>query len=139
MAEMKTRETGASVEAFVAGVTPERRKCDSLTLLNLMRRVTGLEPKMWGARIVGFGRYHYVYESGREGDYLIIGFSPGKAALSVYVMPGFSGFQALMARLGKHKIGKSCLYINKLDDVDLAVLEELLGDAFAHMKRKYGV
>ena len=137
-AENKTRETDASVEAFLAGVAPERRKRDSLALLDLFRRVTGLEPKMWGESIVGFGRYHYVYDSGREGDFLITGFSPRKAALSIYVMPGFSSYEDLMARLGKHRTGRSCLTINKLDDIDLAVLEDLIGQAFRYMKKKYG-
>jgi hypothetical protein len=106
---LKTRETDAGVEEFLAGVTPVRRRLDSQILLPMMRRITGLEGKMWGNRMVGFGRYHYVYDSGREGDLFLTGFAPGKAALSIYIMPGFSEFQSLLERLGKHKSGRSCL------------------------------
>jgi Domain of unknown function (DU1801) len=135
---LKTRETDASVEEFLAGVTPERRRLDSQILLPTMRRITGLEAKMWGDRMVGFGRYHYVYDSGREGDLFLTGFAPGKAALTIYIMPGFAEFRSLLERLGKHKTGRSCLYINKLDDIDLAVLEDLVRQGLDIMKRKYG-
>lgn len=94
---------------------------------------------MWGPSIVGFGEYHYKYESGREGDFLITGFSPRKSALTIYIMPGFARYEALMAKLGKHRTGKSCLYINRLDDVDLSVLEELVTRSVEYMTEKYGV
>lgn len=94
---------------------------------------------MWGPSIVGFGEYHYKYESGREGDFLITGFSPRKSALTIYIMPGFTRYEALMEKLGKHRTGKSCLYINRLDDVDLSVLEELVTRSVEYMTEKYGV
>ena len=94
---------------------------------------------MWGTSIVGFGEYHYKYESGREGDFLITGFSPRKSAFTIYIMPGFARYEALMDKLGKHRTGKSCLYINRLDDVDLSVLEELVTRSVEYMTEKYGV
>jgi len=139
MAELKTKETGASVDEFLAGVENERRRRDALVVKEIMERVTGWEPKMWGPSIVGFGRYHYKYDSGREGDFLVTGFSPRKQALTVYIMPGFSKYGSLMKRLGKHKTGRSCLYINKLEDVDLGVLEELISGGVDYMREKYGV
>ena len=102
-----------------------------------MRRVTGEPAKMWGPSIIGFGQYHYRYDSGHEGDMCLIGFSPRKANLVLYVLPGFEGQADMLARLGKHKHGKGCLYINKLADVDLAVLEELAAASFKHMKAKH--
>ena len=102
-----------------------------------MKRVTDERPKMWGTSIVGYGSYHYVYASGREGDFLVAGFSPRKQALTLYIMSGFSGHQALMKKLGKHKTGKSCLYIKKLDDVDLEVLEELISRSVSFVQKKY--
>ena len=138
MVKLKTHETDASVEEFLAGVTPERRRLDCQVLLPMMRRVTGLAAKMWGRRMVGFGRYHYLYDSGREGDLFRTGFAPGKAALSIYIMPGFSEYQSIMQRLGKHRTGRSCLYINKLDDIDLAVLEDLIRHGMDTMKQKHG-
>jgi len=139
MADMKTKETDASVDAFLDAVQPERRKRDGHALRDLMQRVTGFEPKMWGPSMIGFGRYHYKYESGREGDLFLTGFSPRKSALSVYIMPGFSEYSALMDKLGKHKTGKSCIYINKLDDVDLNTLEELVRHSVDNMRRRYDV
>ena len=136
MAENKTRKTGADVEGFLAGVDNARRKADSLTLLAMMKRITGLEPEMWGPSIVGFGSYHYHYDSGREGDMPMTGFSPRKQSLTVYVMPGFAGSEDLLARLGKHRTSVSCLYINKLADVDQEVLAELIGRSFAHMRQR---
>ena len=136
MAENKTRKTGADVEGFLAGVDNARRKADSLTLLAMMKRITGLEPEMWGPSIVGFGSYHYRYDSGREGDMPMTGFSPRKQSLTVYVMPGFAGSEDLLERLGKHRTSVSCLYINKLADVDQEVLAELIGRSFAHMRQR---
>lgn len=126
MAENKTQPTGESVAAFLDTVEPERRRADALVLDALFRRVTGWQPRLWGPSIVGYGEYHYIYASGREGDYLATGFSPRKANLVVYIMPGYSDFGRLLDRLGKHKLGKSCLYINKLADIDETVLEELI-------------
>ena len=139
MAELKTRENNASVTAFLDGVAHEKRRRDSRAVHKIMRRVTGKRAKMWGDSIVGFGRYHYKYDSGHEGDFFLTGFSPRKRALTVYIMPGFSDYGDLMARLGKYKTGRSCLYINKLEDVDLAVLEELIARSVDYMRRKYGV
>jgi hypothetical protein len=135
--ENKTKPTDDDVEAFLAGVEPPRRREDSLAVLELMKRVTGWEPRMWGPSIVGFGQYHYRYDSGREGDSLRVGFSPRKASLVLYIMPGFGRYEDLMSRLGKHKTGKSCLYVNKLADVDLAVLEQLVVASLEHMAAKY--
>ncbi|MCT8161088.1 DUF1801 domain-containing protein [Pseudoruegeria sp. SHC-113] len=126
MAENKTQATEASVEAFLAQVAPERRADDARQLAALFAEVTGFEPRMWGPSIIGYGRYHYRYESGREGDFLATGFSPRKSALSLYIMPGYQDYSDLLSRLGKHKTGKSCLYINRLSDVDLGVLRELI-------------
>jgi hypothetical protein len=126
MAENKTQPTGASVEEFIGSIPVDRRREDARTVLALMREVTGEEPRMWGPSIVGFGDYHYQYESGREGDWFLAGFSPRKANLVLYIMSGFPRHAALMEKLGKHRTGKSCLYINKLDDVDLDVLRELV-------------
>jgi len=107
MATLKTQPTDASVDEFLNAVTHERRRRDSLVVLDMMRRITRLEPTMWGASIVGFGAYHYKYDSGREGDWFITGFSPRKQALTVYIMPGFGAYNDLMGKLGKHKTGSS--------------------------------
>ena len=138
MAEPKTQENDASVQDFLNGIAHKRRREDGLVVHEIMQRVTGTKPRMWGASIVGYGRYHYKYESGREGAWFLTGFSPRKQALTVYIMPGFREYEDLMAALGKHKTGKSCLYINRLDDIDLAVLEQLIRLSVARMKRKYG-
>ena len=139
MAELKTKETDASVDEFLAGVENDRRRNDALVVKEMMERITGWEPKMWGPSIVGFGRYQYKYESGHEGEFMVTGFSPRKQALTLYIMSGFSKRDALMQKLGKHKTGRSCLYINKLDDVDLGVLEELIQCDVEFMREKYGV
>lgn len=122
----KTTATDASVAAFLAAVEPEKKRRDAETLDVLFRRVTGYRPRMWGPTIVGYGQYHYRYATGREGDFLATGFSPRKANLSIYIMPGYADFGDLLARLGKHKTGKSCLYVNRLADIDVQVLEELI-------------
>jgi len=138
-AQNKTKPTDISPEEFVAAVEPERRRQDGEELLKFFGRVTGLKPKMWGPSLIGYGRYHYKYESGREGDMLITGFSPRKAKLVMYIMPGYreDAMQEKLSRLGKHKLGKSCLYINKLADVDLSVLEEIVLDGIAYMHENY--
>lgn len=138
-ADNKTKSTAASVEAFLGSVEHDTRRADGFALLEMFNRITGLKPKMWGPSIIGYGRYHYKYESGREGDFLITGFSPRKSALSIYIMPGYRDMSEKLARLGKHKIGKSCLYINKLADIDPAVLEEIVLDGIAYMKTNYEV
>ena len=135
----KTTQSNAGVEAFLASVEHDTRRADGFALFELFNRVTGLKPKMWGPSIVGYGRYHYKYESGREGDFLISGFSPRKSALSIYIMPGYRDMSEKLDRLGKHRIGKSCLYINKLADIDLDVLEEIVLDGIAYMKTRYDV
>ena len=114
----KTVPTDKSVDAFLDSVENPRRRADAWRVLDLMREVTGEPPKMWGASIVGFGSYHYRYASGREGDWLVVGLAPRKQNLVIYIMPGFARYGALLARLGKFRTGKSCLYVNKLDDVD---------------------
>ena len=137
MAEPKTKPTGVSVDAFIDGVEHARRRAEARAVCAMMQRVTGEAAEMWGPSIVGFGRYQYKYESGREGEWMLTGFAPRKAAMTVYIMPGFSRYDDLMARLGKHRTGKSCLYINKLDDVDLAVLEELVRLSVDYMRATY--
>lgn len=126
MSANKTQPTDADVAAYLAGVLPASKAADAVRLDRLFRQVTGFQPVMWGEAIVGYGRYHYRYKSGREGDFLATGFAPRKAALSIYIMPGYADFGGILARLGKHKIGKSCLYVNKLADIDLDVLGELI-------------
>lgn len=133
MAENKTRPTEVDVTAFLTAVEPARRREDGLRLLEIFRRVTGYEPRMWGPSIIGFGRYEYRYDSGRTGDFLATGFSPQKARLVVYIMPGYGDFSETLSRLGKHKLGKSCLYINKLADIDEDVLEELIRAGLARL------
>lgn len=137
MAENKTQPTGADVDAYLASVEPARRREDSMTLLDLMKRVTGYEPVLWGGSMVGFGRYHYKYASGREGDYFLTGFAPRKAAMSVYIMPGFKRYAAELKRLGKHRHSVSCLYLTRLEAVDLDVLEEIVADSVRRMKEMY--
>ena len=126
MAENKTKPTRVSVSAFIAALTDETRRADAKALVKLMQGATGEKPKMWGPSIIGFGSYHYTYESGREGDMPLAGFSPRKAATVVYGMTGFNDSEALRDRLGKHTTGGGCLYIRKLADVDQKVLEALV-------------
>ncbi|WP_298850472.1 DUF1801 domain-containing protein [uncultured Ruegeria sp.] len=124
--ENKTVPTDQAVADFLATIKPARRAEDAQALDNLFRTVTGYAPVMWGPSIIGYGRYHYRYKSGREGDFLATGFSPRKSALVIYIMPGYADFGDITSRLGKHKLGKSCLYVNKLADVDTGVLSELI-------------
>jgi len=128
MAENKTQPTGESVETFINRIPDEQKRQDSLTVLNLMQTITGIAPRMWGDSIVGFGSYHYTYASGRQGDWFVIGFSPRKQNLTLYLSCGLKPPQAtaLLKNLGKHKIGVGCIYINKLQDVNLDVLKELM-------------
>ncbi len=136
-ASMKTSQNDSSVDAFIASVENERRRADAENLLTLFGRVTKLQPKMWGPSIIGYGRYEYRYDSGREGESLMTGFSPRKASMSIYIMPGYQDLSSMLARLGKHKTGKSCLYVNKLDDVDEAVLEEIIHFGLTYMRSNY--
>ena len=126
MAENKMRPTDASVEEFLNNVPNERRRKDSFQVLEMMREVSGEEPQMWGDSIVGFGQEHYKYASGREGDMPRVGFSPRKQNLTLYLSFDYAGFDELMARLGKARTSVACLYINKLADVDLDVLREMI-------------
>jgi hypothetical protein len=123
---LKTKQNDQSVEVFLNGIEGEKKRQDSFVILDLMKQVTGKEPKMWGDSIVGFGNYHYKYATGREGDMPLVGFSPRKQNLTLYIMSGFDEYNELLRKLGKYKTGKSCLYINKLEDVDLQTLRELV-------------
>lgn len=125
-AQNKTQATDADVTDFLEAVEHPTRRADGLALDQVFRKVTGFTPRMWGPSLVGYGSYHYVYDSGREGDFLATGFAPRKANLSIHIMPGYQDYSEILSRLGKHKIGKSCLYVNKLADIDVNVLEELI-------------
>ena len=133
MAELKTKPNEQSVTDFLQAVPDERKREDSFAIMELMKEVTGLEPKMWGDTMIGFGTYHYKYASGREGDWFVTGFSPRKQNLTLYIMSGFDEYDELMKKLGKYKTGKACLYINKLEDVDLSVMKELIQKSVTHM------
>lgn len=137
MAQNKTQATGESVSTFLESIQPEQKRDDARVIDALMRRVSGEEPVMWGPSIIGYGRYHYKYDSGREGDMARISFSPRKDALTLYIVDSFPRHQALMGRLGKFKTGKSCLYLKRLADIDMTVLEELMRDSLAYMAEKY--
>jgi hypothetical protein len=132
VAELKTRVTRASVEKFLDGIKDERKRQDCYQLLKIMKKATKAQPKMWGTSIIGFGDHHYVYESGREGDWFIAGFSPRAQNLTLYMMGGFES--ETLKKLGKYKTGKGCLYINKLEDVDTKVLDELIAKSVKRSK-----
>jgi len=133
MAQLKTTRNDASVELFLEGVPHEKKRRDSFEILEMMRDATGLQAAMWGDSIVGFGSYHYKYASGHEGEWPLVGFSPRKQNLTLYIMPGFDHYEDLLQDLGKFKTGKSCLYINRLEDVDRETLEELVRQSVQHM------
>lgn len=137
MAENKTKATKASVTEFINSIDDKEKRADVRKVAAMMRRATGKRAKMWGSSIVGYGNYHYKYESGREGDFMLTGFSPRKQALTVYIIPGFSHFEKLMAKLGKYKTGRSCLYIKRLSDVDEKILERLIDSSVKHMHKTY--
>lgn len=137
MYEAKTKPTQVSVSTYLSGIEDEARRKDCKTLAALMKRVTGFTPKMWGASIVGFGSYHYKYESGHEGDSCLAGFSSRKTDISIYVVSGFEGRDDLLAKLGKYKTAKVCLYVKRLADIDAAILEKLVKDSVAEMKKRY--
>ena len=134
MAENKTKPTDRKVEEFLASVEDETKRQDCFTLIQVMQEVTGEPPVMWGDTMVGFGSYHYKYASGREGDAMLVGFSPRKQNLTVYILAGFEEYEPLLQKLGKHKLGKSCLYLNKLKDIDMAVLREMVQHSVRHMR-----
>ena len=131
MAENKTKPTDVDVDAFIDAIANDRRRQEARTVLALMREITGKEPVMWGPSMIGFGGLHYRYDSGREGDMFAAGFSPRKPALTVY-LDEFDGREELLERLGPHSTGKSCLYIKRLDVVDLAILRELITSSYEH-------
>ena len=137
MKDNKTKPTRASVESYLKAIDDDERRRDCRTLLTLMSRITGEKPRMWGPSIVGFGTYHYRYDSGREGESCVTGFSSRKGALSIYLTASGPGQDQLLAKLGKHKMGKACLYVRRLTDVDMAVLEALVRDAIAEVRRRY--
>ncbi len=134
--ELKTKVNDASVSDFLNKVEPEQKRLDAFEILDIMKEVTGHEPKMWGGSIIGFGQYHYKYASGQEGDFLATGFSPRKAKHSLYIMGGIENYPELMSKLGKFKNGKSCLYINKLADIDKETLRELIKTSYDYITNK---
>ena len=133
----KTTQNNASVTDFLNKIEGQQMREDAFKVLELMTEISGEQPKMWGTSIVGFGTYHYKYESGREGDFMRVGFSPRKTSLTLYIMPGFERYPEIMENLGKHKIGKSCLYIKKLTDVNEEVLKDLITSSLQYMDKKY--
>lgn len=133
----KTQPTRQDAAAFIEAIADPDKRADARVVDRIMREATGCEPRMWGSSIVGYGSYRYRYESGREGDWMITGFSPRKAALTLYIMPGFARFDALMGKLGRYTTGKSCLYVKRLEHVDLDVLRELVMASVADMRERY--
>jgi len=137
MADNKTQPTDADPEEFLNRIQDETKRRDCFRILNLMKQITRKKPVMWGPSIIGFGQYHYRYASGREGDFFVTGFSPRRHNLTIYIMPGFARYPALMKKLGKYKTGSSCLYVRTLEDVDMATLKELITQSVAHMAKAY--
>jgi Domain of unknown function (DU1801) len=137
MAENKTKATDASVTSYIASIEDAARRKDCEALVKLMTKATNQKPKMWGSNIVGFGSYHYKYDSGREGDSCVTGFSSRKGDISIYLTAEFAGRDELLANLGRHKVGKACLYIRRLSDVDLDIVEQLIVASFADRKSRY--
>lgn len=134
----KTIENEGSVSEFLSSVADNKRREDAMMVHEMMVKITDEEPKMWGTSIVGFGKYHYKYDSGREGEFMKVGYSPRILNLTIYIMTGFDRYDALMSQLGKHKTGKSCLYIKKMEDINQDVLSELISLSYAYMTEKYG-
>ena len=137
MSDLKTGKNDSNVIDFINGIEDEQKRRDCHEVMQIMKEVTGKEPEMWGNSIVGFGSYHYKYESGREGDWFLTGFSPRKQNLSLYIMAGFSQYESLLADLGKHKTGKSCLYIKRLQDVNLDILRKMIDSSVLMIEKKY--
>jgi Domain of unknown function (DU1801) len=138
MAEAKTKPTAQSVDDFLGTIVDEKTREDCHVLVRLMKKVTGKAPVMWGPAIIGFDSYHYKYESGREGDICLVGFSPRKQNLTLYVLAGFPGQEDLLKKIGKHKAGGGCLYIKRLKDTDMSVLESLIRQAVDHKRKEHG-
>lgn len=136
MADIKTKQTDASVAAFVKKVPDAQKRADCAAVIELMRAATKTEPKMWGSSIIGFGSYHYKYDSGREGDMPLIGLSPRKQNLVLYIVPGFAEYRKELKKLGSHSTGKSCLYIKRLADIDVPTLKTIVTKSIAKMKKK---
>jgi hypothetical protein len=136
MAELKTKLNDASVDKFLQTIKDEQRRKDCFTVLELMKKITKAEPKMWGTSIVGFGTYQYKYASGREGDWFLTGFSPRKQNLTLYIISGFKRYEGLMKKVGKFKTGSSCLYINDLKDVNVKALEDLIRQSVDYISNK---
>lgn len=136
MYELKTKLNDSNVEKFLNSVEDKTKRELAFKILDLMKNVTKEDPKMWGSSIIGFGSYHYKYKSGQEGDWMLVGFSPRKQAISLYLMSGFSKYDDLLNKLGKYKTGKSCLYIKKEEDIDFKVLKELVTHSVKYMKSK---
>jgi hypothetical protein len=136
MAELKTKPSRASVKTFIDSIEDEQKRKDCRVLSRIMKSVTGASPKMWGDSVVGFGDYHYKYASGREADWMLVGFSPRKQTLTVYIMTGFKGYDGLLKKLGKHKVSKSCLYVKKLEDVDETVLTDIIKKSVKTLSEK---
>jgi hypothetical protein len=139
MAELKTKETKLSVTRFLNSISDDQRREDCFALLKLMQQVTKAGPKMWGSSIVGFGTYHYKYASGHEGDMCLVGFSPRKQALTMYVMPGSEQHAELLKNLGKYKGGKACIYVDRLDDVHLPTLKKLIRQSIDHLTKAHNL
>lgn len=139
MPENKTKPTNESVGEFLVGVENDQKRSDTQAIVDMMHEVTGYPPKMWGASIIGFGSYSYKYRSGHSGEWSIVGVSPRKRNITVYIMPGFGQMADLLGKLGKHKTAKSCLYINKLADLDVQVLREIIVRSVDYMKEHYEV
>lgn len=137
MAELKTKPNNASVEAFLNAVPDERKRRDSFTILAMMQEITAAEPRMWGDSIVGFDSYHYRYANGSEADWPIVAFSPRKQNLTLYLMPGFEQWRELLQKLGKHTTSKACLYIKRLDDIDLATLRQMIEESVVQARQAY--
>ncbi len=137
-AELKTKKNKTSVKEFLDSIEDEAKRKDCRQIAKMMRAATGKNAKMWGTSIVGYDEYHYKYASGREGDFMRIGFAPRKQAITLYIMDGFEKYDELMAKLGKHKTGKSCLYIKRLSDIDVGILEKLIKGSLKHFEKKYG-
>lgn len=135
MAELKTKLNDASVDDFLSTVKDEAARADSYAIVDLMRQATKAEPRMWGSSIIGFGTYHYKSTSGREGDWMLVGFSPRAKNLTLYIMAGFDQYDELLQKLGKYSTGKSCLYIKRLSDVHVPTLKKLIQESVKHMKK----
>jgi hypothetical protein len=133
--QLKTQRNRSSVKAFLAGVADERKRRDAMAVSEIMQAITGEKPAMWGTSMVGFGSYHYKYDSGQEGDWPLVGFSPRKDSLTLYIVPGFKEYGELLRKLGKHKTGVSCLYIKSLEDIHVPTLKTLVRESVKHMKQ----